>query len=188
VTISPQIRLVALVGLIAAVALAGGLFLVSRDSAKSSPQAPLAAASAPIPKAARLPGSTSATAPPAPGKPARAKATRKSAAVARDTGLPIAVTRALRRHAVVVVALYARGSAVDQLARAESKAGARDARAGFVALNVEDRRQIEPLVRQTAVVQAPALLVFRRPDKLRFRLDGYADRVSVAQAVADARR
>lgn len=182
-TISPQVRLVALVGLIAAVALAGGVFLLSRDRNRSSPQAPLAAASAPSPKAARLPALPSATAP-----PARAKQGRKPAAVARDTGLPIAVTRALRRHAVVVVALHARGAAVDQLARAESKAGARDARAGFVALDVEVRRQIEPLVRQTGVLQAPAVLVFRRPGKLRFRLDGYADRVSVAQAVADARR
>ena len=195
ITISPQLRLILLVGVIAAVGLACAMFLLSRGSDESVPPAPLSpspssrsqAAQLPIPASTRT-TAVPARAKPARAKPARAKEARKRPAVARDTGLPIAVTRALRRRAVVVVALYARGAAVDRLARAEAKAGARDARAGFVALDVADRRQIEPLVEQSGVAEAPALLVFRRPGRLAARFDGFADRVVVAQAVADARR
>jgi hypothetical protein len=104
------------------------------------------------------------------------------------TGLPAALDRALRRHSVVVVSVFASDVPLDRIARAESSAGARDAGAGFVSLNVLSRKQTERLVLKTGVASAPSVLVFRRPDRLVLHLDGFVDRTSVAQAVTDARR
>ena len=102
-------------------------------------------------------------------------------------GLPIKVARALQKHRVVVVVLYAPGSTLDEMARAESQAGARNEGAGFVRLNVFRQKEGNPILHKLGVVDTPAVLVVSRPGHVYAELPGVADRRIVAQAVADAR-
>lgn len=107
---------------------------------------------------------------------------------AAESGLPRAVTAALARSDVVVVALVARGSVVDELSLAEARAGARTADAGFVAVNVLRERDGKAFARLLGSAETPATLVYRAPGRLVVRLDGFADLDTVAQAALDARR
>jgi hypothetical protein len=165
--LSSHRRLILLVVVLAAAGVAVGLFALSRSSDSSA--APRRAA-APSPVA-------SAVAKKAPAVKPR---------VVAANGLPIVVANALRRHRVVVVALYASDVPLDRLSRAEARAGARDAGAGYVAVNALDRKRSEPLATTTGVVEAPTTLVFRRPGTLVGRIAGFADRATVAQAAANA--
>jgi hypothetical protein len=169
-------RLVALVAMLAASGVAAGIFVLTRstDSAASP--------TVPVTRAGVLPTASQ------PGPPrARAKrATPRPKPAVAANGLPSAIATALTRHRVVVVSLYASDGVVDGIARREAAAGAREVGAGFVAVNALDRRRSEPLALRTGVVEAPSTLVFRRPAKLVMHIDGYADRVSVAQAAANA--
>jgi hypothetical protein len=120
----------------------------------------------------------------APSKPkARAARTVKLPA----NGLPDAVNRALLHHDVVVVSLYDPQAVVDAASLGEAQAGAKLANVGFVPLNVLSQKQAEPLAKKLGVLPDPALLVFRRPGDLVFRVNGFADRDTVAQAAANAR-
>jgi hypothetical protein len=101
-------------------------------------------------------------------------------------GLPPQVAAALREHELVVVSLFDPQSRVDQISLAEASAGAKAAHAGFVPLNVLRQRQAGPLMQQLGVLPDPAVLVYRRPGDLVARFDGFADRDTVAQAVANA--
>ena len=86
------------------------------------------------------------------------------------------------------------GGGVDDEAVNEARAGAKLAGAGFVAVNVANERQARPLLPLLAgaasgadgVLDAPAVLVFQRPKKLFVRLEGFADRDTVAQAATNA--
>jgi hypothetical protein len=176
-TLNSHRRLVALIAALAVAGVAAGGFMVMRSPDSSASSAATAA--------------TVRSVPPAPK--ARAAATKGSAArrplgkpAVASNGLPSVLARALRRHRVVVVSLYASDAALDGLARAESRAGAADAGAGFVAVNVLDRKRSEPIVLTTGVVEAPGTLVFRRPGKLVAHIAGFADRLTVAQAAANA--
>jgi hypothetical protein len=129
-------------------------------------------------------------------KPARkvAKKVAKPKGPSVINGMPAALARALASHAVVVVSLYAPRSSVDAMATDEAKHGAALAGAGFVAFNVADEKIVSPLTSlltgaQTAadrVLDGPAVLVFQRPRTLFVRFNGFADRDTVAQAVANA--
>lgn len=115
----------------------------------------------------------------------------KPVAVAKpvdDSGLPRVLSAALARHGVVVVSLYDPEAAVDKIALAEARAGASAAGAGFVALNVFAEAQSRPLVELLGTLENPAVLVYRRPAALFARVGGFADRETVAQAAANARR
>jgi hypothetical protein len=109
-------------------------------------------------------------------------------------GMPAALASALASHPVVVVSLYAPRSSVDELATAEARHGATLAGAGFVALNVADEKIVSPLsslltgapTAADRVLDGPAVLVFQRPRTLFVRLNGFADRDTVAQAAANA--
>jgi hypothetical protein len=175
--ISSRAQLLALVGLLAAATLAGAYFFVLRPGDSG-------AAAQPMPKLTR----------PQPNDLGQRRGKQREqppvqpAAVPAPPGLAAPVARALKRHPVVVVSLYASNAPLDGLARAESSAGARDARAGFVALNVLKTKQVEALALETGIVEAPSTLVYRRPGRLVAHLGGYADRVAVAQAATDARR
>ena len=115
--------------------------------------------------------------------PARAKP-RKPVA---PNGLPRVVAIALTRHSAVVVALYTPEGKIDPIGFAEAKQGAALARAGFVAINVFDSRTAAPLMTKLGVVlRAPAVLIFKRPGDLATRIDGFADRETVAQAAQNA--
>jgi hypothetical protein len=101
-------------------------------------------------------------------------------------GLTPEVAAALRSHDVVVVSLFDPQARVDQISLAEASAGAKAAHAGFVPLDVLRQRQAGALLRQLGVLPDPAVLVYRRPGDIVARFDGFADRDTVAQAVANA--
>jgi hypothetical protein len=118
-------------------------------------------------------------APPAPVAPA---------AKPVDDGLPKVLSAALGHNRVVVVGLYDPEAAVDEIALAEARAGASAAGVGFVALNVFAEAQSRPLLELLGTLENPSVLVYRRPNTLVARIGGFADRETVAQAAANARR
>jgi hypothetical protein len=105
-----------------------------------------------------------------------------------EDGLPRVLSAALSDHRVVVVGLYDPQAAVDEIALAEARAGAAAAGVGFVALNVFAESQSRPLLEQLGTLENPSVLVYRRPNTLFARIGGFADRETVAQAAANARR
>jgi hypothetical protein len=197
-TVSPQIRLVALLGGIAALGLAAFMLTLGR----SSPGSTVASAGTikPLHPVRRLgthgslkktvakPKRQTVAAKSKPAERARTKAAPKPA-VAEVTllpGLPAHLAQALQKHELVVMALFDPQARVDWITLAEASAAADVSHAGFVPLNVLDQREAGPLVRQLGVLPDPAVLVYRRPGKLVARFDGFADRDTVAQAVANA--
>ncbi len=114
------------------------------------------------------------------GKPAEKKKANPSAAPERS-----ALERALRRDRAVVVVFYTPGSAVDSAAIREARAGALALDAGFLSVNVKRNRQVEKLAVEYGVLHAPGVLVVVRGPKVASQF-GYADRETVAQAVANA--
>jgi hypothetical protein len=188
-TVSPRIRLFALIGVLAALTLAGAMFFMSRTQSDAAAQPlPPPAIVKPKPVVAK-PKQVATARPKVAPKPASkpvSKPKRKPPAVAAN-GLPLAVATQLAKHSVVVVALYAGDAAVDRMARDEAQAGAGDARVGFAAVDVGDKRAIEAMTRKVEVVGAPAILVLSRDGKMRTRFDGFADRLMVAQLASSVR-
>ena len=192
---SPKVRVLALVGLVAAFALGGGLLLLSKQQSSSSAATPKIHPLYPHKRHHARPAHKAA-------KPVRKathpvqKARRKH--VLRQPavidGMPGALALSLRNHEVVVVSLYAPRSSVDQLALAEARAGAAAAGAGFVGLNVVNERVSHAFTRFLATVpnaddrllDDPAVLVFQQSKSLFVRLNGFADRDTVAQAAQNA--
>ena len=118
---------------------------------------------------------------------------RKKAPTVID-GMPAAMAKALATHDVAVVALFQPGGRVDDIAVKEAQAGAQLAGAGFATVNVLNDAQAGPLATLIAsassasdrLLDAPAVLIFQRPKALFVRLNGFADRETVAQAAANA--
>jgi hypothetical protein len=172
-----QIRLVAILGVI--VVAAGGFMVVTRHKTTS----PTTASSTP---SVTTPAHTTTT----PSTPAPSKAHAARAAVTRVAiahGLPVPVARALAKNRVVVVALFSPHSDVDTIAKAEAQAGALEAGAGFVPLDVFHQRPGTAILRKLGVVNTPDVLVVKRPYLIYSQFPGFADRDVVEQAVADAR-
>jgi hypothetical protein len=175
-TLSPPIRVFAFAAGLIAVGLAAFLFLLrpggdDGTTALSKPAAPPSQVTTPSkPPAAATPRAT-------PARPAALPA----------SGFPLPIHRALRKHPVVVVAVYMPGASVDALGRREAKAGALTARAGYVAVSALSERLVRPLVAKTGVLPDPAVVVLRRPGVVTATLS-VTDRETVAQAVAQARR
>ena len=94
--------------------------------------------------------------------------------------------RALKKHGVVVVVLYSPDAAVDSLATREARAGALAVGAGFLAVDVSNENAVATFATAFDVRQAPALLVFKRGPEMVTRIDGFADRDTVAQAAGTA--
>jgi hypothetical protein len=153
---------------------------------KAQPSAPAKVA----PKPAKTAASTTAakTAKPAPAKPKPAAAKPKPVLnpVVPPTGFPVAVDRALREHAVVVVSLVQPGARVDELAAAEAQAGAKLSGAGFLALNVLNEGVARALLTKLDTARDSSLLVVKRSGEVALELDGFVDRETVAQAAANA--
>ena len=169
-TVSPQVKLFALVALLAGLAAAGGMLFLSRAQSEAAAAVPL-----PAPVVTR----------PAPAAPKPAAKPRNP--VVAENGLPRSLVAQLRRHEVVVAAVYAGGAPIDTLARDEARAGASDVHAGFAALDVSDKRIALALAERAETLTAPAVLVFGRDGEVKARLDGFADRMLVAQLVSSAR-
>ena len=86
---------------------------------------------------------------------------------------------------MVVVALYDPRAKIDGTALAEAREGAKLAGSSFVPVDVRTHG-VDSLNASYGVVQDPAVLVLRPPDKLVVRIDGFADRDTVAQAALNA--
>jgi hypothetical protein len=105
---------------------------------------------------------------------------------AKQERVPQALTSALDRHEVVVVAWFA---PVDAAAMAGAREGARAAGAGFVQVNVMKEPSALAFADDHGGLESPAVFVFtrgRNGPTLRTRLPGTPDRDVVAQAAANA--
>jgi hypothetical protein len=186
----------AVAGLVAVLALAGGLLFLSRGQS-ATPAAPVIKPLHPVKHPRHAPAraktKAKATTPKAKAAPKHKAAAVKKLPAVID-GMPSALALALRSNSVVVVALYAPDSSVDSMARDEARQGAAAAGAGFVALDVSNERVAAPLTSlltggATAadrVLDDPAVLVFQAPRTLFVRLGGWNDRDTVAQAATNA--
>jgi hypothetical protein len=196
VTLTPQLRLILALGLAAVAMVMGGLFFLMRAQVAAEDEAtpipvvhrPAPAVSAPKPHATA--GHTAATAksekPSAPADKKPAVRPTFAMKLAVQHRLPITIARALTEHRVVVAALVVPDAALDSTEIAEAKAAANEAGVGFVSVNVLRERAGRALAERLGVVETPAVIVYRRPAKAFIKLEGFADRDMVAQAVANA--
>jgi hypothetical protein len=199
-TLSPPVRIAALVGLLAAV-LGGGAFtmlgrgepelatthVIKRHpfggSAKGAKQASAKPTSTPTAKQHSATNATTAK----PAKPVhKAPVTPAAVTAALQAGLPASLARALGQHRVVVVSLYNPYSEVDGISFAEARAGAELAGVGFLPLNVLSKAQVGKLTELLGLLPDPGVLVYTRPSTLAIRLGGFADKETVAQAAQNA--
>jgi hypothetical protein len=107
--------------------------------------------------------------------------------IAKYGSAAAALNAALLHKKVVVVLFYAPGDAYDTIQTRETRAGALDAKAGFLALDVTKNDEVAALASRFDVRNAPATIVFVRGLKVFYRVNGYMDRQAVAQAATDAR-
>jgi hypothetical protein len=195
-TLSPPIRYAALLGLLAALLVGGGMTVLGHG--ESSVATPHVIKHHPFGPGVKKKGtvapkkhSATATKPKAAQAvtPAPKAALRPSAvAAALAAGLPNAIATALGRHQTVVVSLYNPYSEVDGIAFAEARAGAKIAGVGFVPLNVLSEAQVGKLTQMLGLLPDPGLLVYIRPGTLVARISGFADKETVAQAAQNAAR
>ena len=205
-TVSPAVKVFALVGLLATVVLAGGFMFLGQPSdataestllvaapAKANDVAAKASASVRKPASVAKPEAKAMAEPaakptPKPKPAAKPKSVRVPPVAAN--GMPFALMSALARDETVIVALYSSSSKIDGIALDEARAGAAAAGAGFVLLDVNrDQRAAEALtLKLGTVLRTPTVLVFSRPDVLQVQLDGYRDRETVAQAAQNVSR
>jgi hypothetical protein len=187
----PRFKVIGLVVGLAVLALGAGFLLMSRGQPSSDaaehtviPLSQRKGAKPAKPKAKARPNRPKPNSKPKPApKPKPVPAPPPAAA---DEDLPGALSAALARNQVVVVSLYAPDVELDDLAMQEAKAGAAEAGAGFVALNVLNESQARPLTKELGVLEDPAVLVFRRPGELVVRFSGFADKQTVLQAARNA--
>ena len=143
-------------------------------------------ASAYVTTHAEKPAKKNASGRKAAGKPSRRKAASSHGANAQKPSAGTALERALGRRRSAVVVLYQPGGGVDGITVREARAGAVNVRAGFLPVNVKRNATVAKLFRKYDVREAPAVLVFVRGPRLAAHFDGFADRVTVAQAVTNA--
>ena len=172
-TLSPPIRLLAIVGVLAAAGLGILLFAHNRSaSSSSSPAVPSVDTSNPA------------------THPTTSPITSKQAVKPKIVllpGLPSSIAHALRSSKVVVVVLYAHGATGDMTAVEQARAGAKSAHAGFAALNVVDEKTARALGKFAGTTTAPpAVFVVKRPGKIVNQFPGHADSEIVAQAALNA--
>jgi hypothetical protein len=115
-------------------------------------------------------------------------APKPAPAIRLDSGLPAPLHAALLRSREVVAFLYVPSSPDDRALLAQVRAGAHDARVGFVALNVHDPQVAETSFAWARSSAVPATFVVRRPGGAVFQIQGLTDRTAVAQAAASARQ
>jgi hypothetical protein len=197
-----RLRFVVVVVILGVAAIAAGLLTFNRLRESKEPETSHApVAPAPVPHAAKKPtkpgpvkvltpgGTASKTPKPTPtvAKPAPAPpaALQPAKTETEQSGLPRAVVKELATGHVVVVSLYDPEAKIDDTALREATAGAALAGAAFVKVDVTTSA-IDGLNRRYGVLQDPAVLVLRPPGDLIVRIDGFADRDTVAQAATNA--
>ena len=179
-----RVPIIAAAGVLAAIALGGGFLLLGRGqgSPGATPTQRPFVSHRPVSQLARRQEAKRVVKP------------KKHVTPAVINGMPAALALALRAHPVVVASLYAPDASVDALAKEEAQQGAATAGAAFVALDVSNEKVASALTSllttgATAadrVLDDPAVLVFKRPNTLFVRLNGWTDRELVAQAAANA--
>jgi hypothetical protein len=174
-TLSPPIRVFALLGALVATGIAAFVFLVARPQGDAEPIATKTPSAKPTPQTKPK---TNAPARPTPARPA-ARPTK--------SGFPLPVDRALRHNRVVVVAVYMPGARVDAVVRREARAAAISSRAGYIPISALSERLVGPLVAKTGVLPDPAVVIVKRPGVVTAMLS-VADRDTIAQAVVQAKR
>jgi hypothetical protein len=179
---TPRVRMFLIVVVLACAAVGAGLIVLGRrqnesDASPGKPTPPAATLKRPAAArpAAKTPGVKT------PGARPRLRASK--AAVANQ--LPASIRRALAANQVVVVALFDPNAKIDDTAMHEAEAGAQLTGTTFVSIDVT-QDAIESLNTRYGVIQDPAVLVLRPPGDLVVRIDGFADRDTVAQAAANA--
>ena len=103
--------------------------------------------------------------------------------------LPAALQWELSRHKVVVVSFYDPNANVDAISVAEAHAGAITTKAGFLLVSVLDNKVagiLTALLPDGGLLPEPGVIIYRAPGTIVQRMDGFADRDSVAQAAANA--
>ena len=204
-TLSPPIKILALIGVIAVVALGASTMLLGKSSSSNVRTSTARPHTAAAPVVHKTPAHAKTTAHVTAKKHAAvtAKHASKAKHVAHAKPKPKPVTRGnlvyedlpaplqwqLALHKVVVVSLYNPNADVDAISVAEAHAGALDAAAGFLLVNVLDNKVagiLTALLPGGGLLPDPGVLVYRAPGDIMIRLDGFADRTSVAQAVTNA--
>jgi thiol:disulfide interchange protein len=195
--ISAPIRIVALVGVVMALALGAWVFLAGQKTSGSTTssagpvaQHPVAAAKAVASKLSAHNEATAAGTPDAvsPAKPRPVTHPALKPAVAAPGAAPTTIASVLRHHRVAVVLVYDPQAEVDKLSLGETQLGAERAHAGFLRVDVLEERQVLPFAKTYGVLQVPTVLFFARPGKVVQKLTGYADQDTVAQAALNAAR
>lgn len=185
-------RIAAVAGLVGALVIGGGLMMLGRHSS-SGTIAPLTIKPH-FHHAVRphqvAPKHSAATKPhvaiTAPVVHARKVARPAVDSAALDAGLPLSLARALAQHPVVVVQVYDPQAEVDAIAYAEARAGAQQARVGFLPLSVLGPDVSKLTQKFGQVLPDPGILVYARPATLALRIDGFVDKDTVAQAAENA--
>ena len=174
-TLSPPIRLLAIVGVLAAIGLGVLLFAHNRSASSSSGATPSI-------NRPTTPTGTHVTPASKPVvKPVKPR-------IVLLPGLPLPVAHALRNSKVVVVVLFSHGATGDGTAVSEARAGAKAAHSGFTAINVVNEKTARALGTFAGETTAPpAVLIVKRPGKIVNQFSGYADSEIIAQAALNAR-
>lgn len=195
-TVTPHLRAILIAAVLALTAAGLGYYTLSQsnkggaggDELGLPPAASLATPAKALPTVA-TPGKSKATGKASPPTAAKPKPKPKPNAfmlAAKEAGLPVAVANALGSHSVVVVVLYTPELKIDAATRAEAQAGAALGKAGFVAVNVRSEGTAATLTKLMGVLDAPVVLVFRRPGELFMKLDGFSDSQTIGQAAQNA--
>jgi hypothetical protein len=198
-TLSPPVKIAALCGLLFALLVPAGLMFMGRssDSADAPPHVIkhhlFGPGATTTHKASPAPATTHKATKAAPkhakkATPAKPQPVVNRAAIAAavKAGLPAPVAQALGRSESVVVSLYDPYSQVDGISFAEARAGAALVHVAFVPLNVLSQAQVGKLTEQLGLLPDPGVLVYTRPGRLAVKIDGFADKETVAQAAANA--
>ena len=199
--LSPPVRYAALLGLLAALLVGGGMTVLSHGESSVAPHVikhhPFGSGLKKKTTTVLPKKHTAHAAKPKVTKPkatqtlptvARAAKQRAAVAAAIAAGLPNAVASALGRQRIVVVSIYNPYSEVDGISFAEARAGAQIAGVGFVGLNVLSQAQVGKLTATLGLLPDPGLLVYTRPGTLIARISGFADKETVAQLAQNAAR
>lgn len=196
--IGAPIRILALVGVLAALAMGAWTFTAGRSGAGSPSAAqPDPVSQHPVEAAQAVAAKLKARNKAAAALNARSAKTTAAATLAHKVrpktsrladGTPRTIASVLRRHRVAVVLLYDPQAKVDAFSLGEAQRGARRAKAGFLRVNVLKQRQAAPFASAYGVLQSPTVLFFARPGKLVQKLVGFADQDTVSQAALNAAR
>jgi hypothetical protein len=175
-TLSPPVRVAALVGALVVTGLAAFALVLGRGIVGGEPET--AATPAPVVEPAQKPAAVQ--------KPAQRPAQPPPARQRVPSGFPPKIDHALRYGRIVVVSVSVPGAAVDAVVRREARAAAAASRVKLVTLSAANERAMAGLVAKTGVLPSPAVVVVKRPGVVAATFS-VTDAATISQAVAEAR-